>query len=497
MKHKTIISSILTICTLVSVLSCSQFEEMNQNPNRLKFNEASPSKLIQSVICSGHWAVFYRSWKVNSPLMQYSVQVNGTELTANYDIKETESSVIWQNIYRWAGNAAHMVKLAREQGDPNMEAIGTTMKIYLMDVLTSCFGDIPYSEALSWDEGITYPAYDTQELAYTLMIEELDHANQIYDLSKEMDFSVRDLLYGGDLSKWKKFTNSLRLRLLMRCSKCRMSEMDPIAQMQKMVSAPDTYPLFASNDDAAILRYTGVNPFYNSFGPSTATDPMTMNNKMCSTFVDILTSAADPRLPFMMDANKGEYIGLKPGQTNDYIASMNDQACNYAKALSTDTSPSTLMNYAEVLFILAEAQYRGLVQTGKSEKELYEEAVTASIRQWTGNESWIGGHFFEEPSTATYDGTLKKIMEQKYVADFLVGVEAWCDYRRTGLPEMASGPALENKDDTGKAVLPTRLRYPLITQTSNYDNWHKAVSNLETGKDDMLSRVWFAKGNVY
>ena len=155
------------------------------------------------------------------------------------------------------------------------------------------------------------------------------------------------------------------------------------------------------------------------------------------------------------------------------------------------------MNYAEVLFILAEAEYRGLVSTSKSAQTLYEEAVTASVRQWTGNESWTGGHFFEAPSTAAYDGTLKRIMEQKYVADFLVGVEAWCDYRRTGLPEMPVGPAMVNKDSAGNVVLPTRLRYPLITQTSNYDNWKEAVANLETGEDDMLSRVWFARGENY
>lgn len=496
MRHKIIIC-IMAVGMLYDMVSCSGFEEMNQNPSQITYGESTPSKLLQDVIYSGHWTVLYRSWRINGQLMQYAIQTNGTELTANYDVRATESTTLWQNLYRWASNASHIVKLSREQEDSNMEAIGLTLKVYLCDVLTSYFGDIPYSEAFSWDEGVTRPVYDSQEKVYTCMIEELADANLKYDFSLEMDYPERDLLYGGNLVKWQKFTNSLRLRLLMRCSRCRMETINPAAEMQAMISNPVKYPLFASNDDAAILRYTGVNPFYNGFGPTTSTDPMTQNQRMCETFVNLLTNAADPRLPYMIDAKAGEYIGLKAGQTNDYISAMYEQACNYAKSLSTDTSPSTLMNYAEVLFILAEAEYRGLVSTSKSAQTLYEEAVTASVRQWTGNESWTGGHFFEAPSTAAYDGTLKRIMEQKYVADFLVGVEAWCDYRRTGFPEMPVGPAMVNKDSAGNVVLPTRLRYPLITQTSNYDNWKEAVANLETGEDDMLSRVWFARGENY
>lgn len=481
-----------------TLASCDHFAELNENPNQITYGNVTPSKLLQDVLYSGHWTVFYRSWRINGQLMQYNIQTNGQELTANYDVRATESATLWQNLYRWAAGANHIAVISEAQGDANMQAIGLTLKVYLSESITAIFGDIPYSEAFQWTELVSHPKYDDQETVYTRMLEELEKANSLYNTSKTLDYPERDLLYQGDISRWKKFTNSLRMRLLMRCSKCRMEKLDPASEMQKMVSDPETYPLFSANSDGAIFRYTGINPNYNGFGPTTSTDPMSTNMRLGATFVNKMMASGDPRISFMAKANNGEYIGLEAGQTNDYIALVAPTACTFNANLSTDTAPSTLMNYAELLFIEAEAVFRGLINNGeKTAKELYDAAVTASVRQWMGNESWQPGVFLQEPSTAAFNGTLERILDQKYLATFLCGYEAWCDYRRTGLPVMQTGPAHVNKDAQGKAVLPTRLRYPLITQTSNGENWRKAVSLLETGKDDMLSRVWFARGTNY
>lgn len=490
-------STAIVAVACICLSSCSHFDELNENPNQITYGNVTPSKLLQDVLYSGHWTVFYRSWRINGQLMQYNIQTNGQELTANYDVRATESETLWNNLYRWASGASHMAVISEAQGDANMQAIGLTLKVYLSEAITSIFGDIPYSEAFKWDELVHHPKYDSQEEVYTKMISELELANSLYDVTLSLDYPERDLLYQGDIARWKKFTNSLRMRLLMRCSKCAMTALDPCAEMQKMLSDPDTYPLFSTNADGAIFHYTGVNPNYNGFGPTTSTDPMTTNMRLCATFVNKLMDSADPRLSFMAKSNNGEYIGLEAGQTNDYIALVAPTCCNFNSGLSTDTAPSTLMNYAELLFIEAEAQLRGLVNTGKSTKDLYDAAVTASVRQWIGREDWTPGVFLQEPSTAAYNGSIERIMDQKYLATFLCGYEAWCDYRRTGLPVMKTGPAHVNKDASGNVVLPTRLRYPLITQTSNYDNWMQAVSALETGDDDMLSRVWFAKGVKY
>lgn len=492
-------NKVLILIALILMLptGCSDFAEINKNPNQVTYGNSSPSKLLQDIIYQGHWSIFYRSWRINSQLMQYSLFVNGQELTSNYDVRATESTNIWSNFYRWASNAAHMYNLAVSKGDVNYQAIALTMKVYIAESITSIFGDIPYDDAFKWEEGISYPKYDSQEAVYRKMIGELSQANLLYDPTKPLDFPTRDLLYKGDIKKWKKFTNSLKLRLLMRVSKCDLDGVDIAAEMQTMISDPTTYPLFSNNDEAAILRYTGENPFYNGFGATTATDPMTLNNRLCKTLIKLMTDSADPRISFFADAKDGEYIGMASGQTNDYIALMTSSTCNYAAALNTDTSPSTLMNYAEVLFIMAEAQFRNLISTSMTNKELYDKAVIASVTQWTGNKNWVPGAFLAPPSTAAFNNTIERIMEQKYLSSFLVGYEAWCDYRRTGLPKMPVGPAMVNKNSSGIATLPTRLIYPLITQTTNRDNWLEAVSRLETGQDDMLSKVWFASGNRY
>lgn len=489
MKRTTI-----TLCIITALLvnaSCSKFEQMNHNHNQVVYGESTPSKLLADVIYSGHWTIFYRSWRINSQLMQYGTFVNGQELICNYDIKAVESTNLWNNLYRWGAGAAHMYDLALARNDRNSQAIALTMKAYISEAITCVFGDCPYSEAYSWSDGVSHPKYDTQEEIYTQIVKELDAANALYDISLKMDYPERDILFNGDIMKWKKFTNSLRFRYLMRMSKCDCTEVDVPSELDMMANRPDIYPMFESNADAAILRYSGINPNYNGFGSTTATDPMSQNNRLCERLVKLMTDCSDPRLPKYADARNGEYLGIRSGELSDYIAANVDLTCNYAKGLSTDTSPSTLMNYSEILFLKSEACFRGLIDTDKTAGEWYDEAVTASVRERLCDESWAPGAFLTPPSTAAYDGTLERIMEQKYVAMFLVGFEAWCDYRRTGMPRMPHGPAMVLAD------VPARLRYPLITQTTNAENWKAAVSRLETGEDDMVSKLWFASGTNY
>jgi len=97
---------------------------------------------------------------------------------------------------------------------------------------------------------------------------------------------------------------------------------------------------------------------------------------------------------------------------------------------------------------------------------------------------------------AAYNGTAERIMEQKWVSLFMVGFESWCDYRRTALPTLVFGPACENFDAAGMPQMPTRLCYPIISQTTNRANYQAAVERMG-GNDDMLTKVWWANGDRY
>lgn len=149
------------------------------------------------------------------------------------------------------------------------------------------------------------------------------------------------------------------------------------------------------------------------------------------------------------------------------------------------------MSFAELNFILAEAAFRGFIEGDPV--VWYERGVTASVQEWCGADQKTDNLL--KNTAAKYDPSrgLEMIMEQKYIASFLVGFEAWDDYRRTGLPALTIGPAAQNKDAQGVAHLPERLIYPVISQSTNNKNYNEAVSRMG-GRDDMLTKVWWAEG---
>ena len=476
----------------MATTSCSDFEEINTNPNRVSFGNVTATKLLQNIIYDGVWQIHYNSWRINGDLIQYSMRTSNTyELVSNYEVRTSTPLSIWRGLYRWAAAADHMYHVALGQEDANGQAIALTLKVFYAENLTAIFGDIPFSEGFQWADEVYYPVFDTQAEIYAKMLAELDNANFLYNQSQSLDYPTRDLLFGGDIRKWQKFTNSLRLRLLLRVSKC--TEIDAPSEIDFMLSNPTLYPIFASNADGAILRYTGDAPFFNQFGPSGTYDSMSTNSRLCKTLTDIMNACSDPRLPFYATLRNGGYEGLLAGQTFNYVEANLSTATYHAASLSTNTAPSTLMSYAELLFIRAEAAMRGW--TSEDPRSMYEAAVTAAVRQYVGENALLTA-MLTPPSTAAYEGTLKQIMEQKYVAQFLAGFESWCDYRRTGWPVMTIGPAMTNFDAYGNPTLPTRLTYPVITQTTNSENYQKAVERMG-GTNNMLTKVWWASGTRY
>ncbi|MFA5713507.1 MAG: SusD/RagB family nutrient-binding outer membrane lipoprotein [Bacteroidales bacterium] len=490
-KLDLFITTIISLLILVAGTSCSKFGEMNRDPNKIAFGEIPPTKLLQNIIYSGQWNVHLRSYSINSELMNYAVNFSNNNNTSAYEIRAAEVVSPWTQLYRWASSAHHMYKMGEMTDDANSMAIALTLKIYLMEVLTAMYGDIPYSEALRWDEIPKKPKYDRQKEIYISMLEELDYANELYIPSKALDYPQRDLLYGGNINNWKKFTNSLRFRILMRVSKS--LEIDSPTLMQEMIDNPTEYPMFTGNEDAAILRYSGISPAYNQFGPLGSYDAMHTNTRAGKVLIDLMTQSGDPRLSFYFSPRNGQYLGMLPGQDANYNAVMVYEACNYNTNLSTNTSPTTLMNYAELCFLKSEAAFRNFI-SGDAET-FYNAGVTASIRQWR-NEPAYNTNTFLNSSSVKYNNTLLRIIEQKYISQFMSGMEAWNDYRRTGLPVMPTGPISGNFNQNGVPTLPTRLFYPITTSSTNTENYEAAVADMG-GRDDMLTPVWFSIGERY
>src|SRR5690606_28446335 len=142
----------------------------------------------------------------------------------------------------------------------NYLAIALTMKSFLYSYLTDYFVDIPYSQSLKAEDGILQPKFDSQETVYKGILEDLERANSLINIGEGLVFEG-DILYKGDMLKWKKFINSLRIRYYRRLSN--RSEINSKQKIGEILSDPGKYPIFEGNEDSATLKYTGEPPFVN------------------------------------------------------------------------------------------------------------------------------------------------------------------------------------------------------------------------------------------
>ena len=237
----------------------TNFDEINRNPNEIDEGAISPTGMLQETLYTGAEVLLYRTWQLNGELIQYTVSGTGNNSYHRYVITNSVMESAWSNLFKWAANAEAMRRLAVDQQNVNCEAVAITLKTLYLSNLTDMFGEIPCSEAFRGSgENLTKPRFDTQRAVYEQLLADLEYANSIYDTSVAMSSAQRDLLYGGDMMKWRKFNNSLYLRLLMRLSN-RDREMGIAARVRAVFEDSAEWPVFTSNDDNATFYYDEVN----------------------------------------------------------------------------------------------------------------------------------------------------------------------------------------------------------------------------------------------
>jgi hypothetical protein len=296
--------------------------------------------------------------------------------------------------------------------------------------------------------------------------------------------SENDLFFQANSStagmvKWKKFCNSLSLRLLTRILK-KNGEVNVYERINQIVSDPVTYPIFQNNADGATLDISGVAPL---LPPIARPQDFTTARAASDFFVETLKSNNDPRLSLFFSkakllkdntdiGYKGAPSGYAFGTTFDYQPSNLNQ--NLAKA----PLKILIMPYAELQFILSELAFRGIISG--SAQTYYENGVKATIEQWG---AVVPANYFANPKVA-FDGTLERIMLQKYVGLFFVDHQQWYEKRRTGFPVLPNNGGLLND---GK--MPERIPYPTVTKVQNYDNY--AAASQAIGGDNVNTKVWW------
>jgi hypothetical protein len=344
-------------------------------------------------------------------------------------------------------------------------------------------------EAARGDERIFQPAFNTQQEVYTTLLEDLERANTLFDPAKPLIYGT-ELLYsnsaddiedGNNIKKWQKFCNSLHLRLLLRISK--RAEMNSLSKLSAMINDPVTYPVFTSNEEAAILKISGIEPNVSPWGRAI---DFTTFRAAGEFFINNLNDFNDPRRTvFNTQARTKDgsaNIGYK-GIPSAYVGSDSQfdyLPSNHNIALATAPMVSVIMTYAEVEFIKAELAQKGVIASDA--KAHYEAGVKAAIEQWGAE---VPSGYFDTPAAA-YDGTFERIMLQKYYALYFNDYQQWFEYRRTGFPVLPKTDAMLNDKK-----VPVRFEYPVVVQTNNAANYARAVESM--GGDDINTKVWWEK----
>ncbi len=515
---KTNIIIINSFIFLLTFSCTGNFEEINTNPNKTTVGMIQASGMFEPLLynSANYWLDY--TWFWNDELIQFTAFTGGTTRQEHrYFISDGNWQSVWNMYARYTNNALHMYDLSKKQNNKALEAIALTYKVLLMSNLTDMFGDIPYSEAFTARESIVIlkPKFDSQKEVYEQMFADLDSANALYATDPIFDKPELDGMYNGDMTKWRKFNSSLYLRLLCRVSG--RSEMNAGTKMQEILDNPEEYPVFESNEDNATVNFSGLDPYRSNFADYLEGDFTSSGRKLTQQLIKmtVITDTygdqiyVDPRLPIIGKKNPSTdtnpdsiWIGTVAGCTEESQSTV-DRGTSWLNTpvFCRADAPSFIMDYAEVQFILAEAALKGYISGGETEAQNhYTNAVTASLQKWSGF-----GMYSEEPSSisqqnitdflasdlASWENAGNKeelIANQKYLALFWVGMEAYHEYRRTGYPVLTIGAGTIYNN----YILPTRFAYPNTTMATNSDNAQEALDRMG-GSNNMKTPVWWSK----
>lgn len=482
---KKIFLNISLVLTLAAVFtSCGRdFDEINTDNSRI--TDPISGSLLAPVQYEMGSHGYNRADDFTFDIMQVALSFpNEGNTVSRYYLTESTGNGFWNNSYKWLKQNKQMHDLAITEGDKNVEAISLVLNAWMYANLTDAFGDVPFSEALRLEEGISKPKFDHQKDIYVKLLDDLKAANTLFDTSKQL--KDLDLFYHAEssadgITNWKKFANSLSIRLLTRILN-RNGEVNVHQRIQEIVNNPATYPLFTNNAEGATLDISGVAPY---LPPIARPQDFTAYRAAGEFFVNTLKNNNDPRLSkFFTQAKaipgnanigfKGAPSGYALGTTFNYTPSNMNQ--NLAKA----PLKVLVLPYTELQFALSELAFKGII-TGNAQT-FYENGVKAAIEQW-GNT--VPANYFANVNVA-YNGTLERIMLQKYVALFFVDHQQWYEQRRTGFPVMPNNGGLQNNGQ-----MPQRMMYPNSPRIMNTENYNAAATQI--GGDNINTKMWWNK----
>lgn len=539
------IKFIASLSFLLIVGACHDLDELNINPNGPAPEVADLNLLLPTVITELGKTVVSLGFGDIAGVMQHTQKTGWSSGHNDYDWNNLSKS--WAGYYGILRNADEFYKKAVAGGYEFHQGAGLVLKAYTFGLITDLWGDAPYSQAGKAEEDAQYfkPVFDSQRDIYLGILADLETANTLLSKnnSEYENISVtQDLLYHGDVSKWRKFANSLALRYYMRLQ----AKDAGIAQegIERITSDPATYPVITLASEDANVGYAGSEPA-NAWPTNTVynIDPVGeyMRTKLCATLVDALQDLDDPRLgvwandietPLVLVAGTDvdrivdgkreisqdvidaytvawgigvdyddEYVGIPPsvwaapqynlnpnleqGAYNPHVSQLND----IYRATNGPLLQMRLLSASEVHLILAEAALYGWAPGDPADH--YADGIQQSFNAWG-----VGAAFGDYITDAPYNG-LESIIQQKWIASWSAAAEAWFDYRRTGFPNLQAGESAKREK------LPLRFYYHFDDEISrNTENATTAIEKLEPtaykgvdpSNNSAWSKTWLLQG---
>lgn len=555
--NKRNIKAVLLITVFVSFAgACKKFDKVNDNPNSAE--KVSSNYILTYVLtetAKSYYSLGNENSKIAGTLQYIQIGTNENASAVNFYGWDHEA---WWGYYDILRNVKIINENAKTDGNKFFEGISLVMKSFLFGLMADLYGDVPYSEAISAADGKFFPRYDSQAEVYKGVISDLKTAVSLLanlDPSKDAIDGGADVIFGGNSTKWSRFANGLILRYAMRLynKKAEMNALgiDIIQEFNTAAAAA-----LSGTADEPTLKYLGTtNENSTPGGPLNSSNPR-LYNKPCAQLVNLLRNLDDPRLqrwanpvqrkwdvnvsavenrtitnvfgesytitlvPALsvtgvdtslyvglpvglatVDAlvyNKGNDSQAYPPERNPYISYVHDRY-----RLNTDPFVNIkLMTYSEVEFLLAEAALKGGFSVTGTADQHYKNAIKASMDRYgvIGNAAGFDlDAYFSNPDVDLNQASdkLEKIMEQKWIASWM-SIESWFDWRRTGYPDLQTGPVAQYGDK-----LPLRYMYPSPNLDPSYlENYEKAVDQLEAtshvpegqSADHPYSRMWLLQG---
>lgn len=504
MKIHNYIASALLVLFLIPLNGCdtNSLHSLNENPTVAEDMDPGFILAYTQLQASGER---FENWRTQliyqSTMMQQFATTAGYWSGDKYLFNDEYSGALWARAYTgYIKDLANLVEITDpavegQEDRVNYHAIARIWKVAAFHRVTDVYGDVPYFNAgKGFSERIFFPNYDPQQEIYMDMLNELEEAAALLNTSAATPGN-QDLIYGGNIDQWRKYANSLMLRLGMR-----LSEVDP-GSAENWVQKALSGGVMQGNEDISFVPHSngpeginrnGLGEVFNWNGERFTNDDV---SRLSKTFVDWMQEKDDPRLERLSwVVNEGPPQGLPNGYDANTIIQFDpdydsDDYSRINPVFVTNDAPMLFQTYAEVEFLTAEAIERGW-HTGDATTH-YEQGVRAAMEMYS-----IFDESVEVP-TAEIDTYLaanpydsgnwaETIGEQYWAATFLNFYEVYANWRRTGYPALT--PVNYPGNESG-GTIPRRLRYPSSEASGNPDAYNAARNR--QGPDEFTTRMWW------